>query len=159
VAVQGDFERARSIAYRLLSVRSHSQHELADKLRRKGLDDAVIREVVNLLLQYGMLDDAAYARGYIRQRMYGKPTGRAKLAWELKQRGIDGDIIESQLAGIDPEMEYKAAFALARRKMDGNGGDFPIARTASYLWRRGFDGDTIARVCRRLADRVYSESP
>ena len=159
MAVQGDFERAGSMAYRLLSVRSHSEHELAAKLRRKGLDDAIIRDVVNMLLEYGMLDDAAYARGYIRRRMYGKPIGRGLLARELKQRGIDGDIIESQLMGIGPEMEYKSALALARKKLEGMGGDFSCTRIASYLWRRGFGGDTIARVYRWLEDCVDIDSP
>lgn len=147
------------MAYRLLSVRTHSEHELAVKLRRKGLDAEVIIEVISMLREYGMIDDADYAGGYIMRRIKRKPVGRALIVQELKQKGIAGDIIESQITGIDPETEYKTALALARKKMDGQGGEFAYPRIASFLWRRGFDGETIARVCRRLEDGETLDSP
>lgn len=145
------------MAYKLLSVRSHSEYELVAKLRHKGLDAEVIGEVILQLREYGMIDDAGFACGYIRRRMNIKPVGRALLARELKQRGIARDIIDLQLTGIDPEAEYNTA--LAGKKMESWGGEFVYAKISSYLWRKGFDGDIIARVCRSLEDRKAFDSP
>ncbi|GBF32698.1 regulatory protein RecX [Desulfocucumis palustris] len=152
VTKEDDFNRAKSLAFGILSRRAHSGHELAEKLRGRGLDAVMVDKVIDFLCEYGLIDDVSYAGSYIRRRLSGKPAGRALMARELRSRGIDRDIVEAQLALLDPEEEYRMALALAGRKKAVLGEGFSMARISSYLWRRGFDGDIISRVCRQLEE-------
>lgn len=154
-----EFIRARSMAYRILASRSRSEYELVEKLRHKGLDVEVIEKLVQFLKEYGMIDDCAYAREYIRFRMNNRPLGKAALSCKLRQKGIDPGIIDGLLAGIDPEEEYMRALALARGKKALQGETVSTRKVASFLWRRGFDSDTIYKVCHYLKDPTGHDIP
>ncbi len=149
---EDDFNRAKSMAYSILSRRAHSGHELAEKLRGRGLDGDLVEKVIDFLCEYGMIDDVSYAGSYMRRRLSGRPAGRALIARELRNKGIDRDIVESLLTSLDPEEEYRMALVLASKKKAALGDGCNAAKISSYLWRRGFDGDIISRVCRYLGE-------
>lgn len=137
------------MAFRILSRRNHSIKELEEKLCHKGAEPRLIEEVILFLQEYNLLDDEAYARGYIKQRLLQKPMGKKRLALELKQKGIAEDIIQEQMSKIDEQQEYEAALKLASKKMS-SGDELDRMKLSAYLWRRGFTSEIISGVCKSL---------
>ena len=61
---------AYNAALRYLGFRSRSRKEIEDYLKRKGFEDNTIRVVMEKLERYGLADDKAFARDWVRNRMH-----------------------------------------------------------------------------------------
>ena len=80
--------RAREAALSLLSVRPRSRRELADRLFKKGFPKAVVETTLERLVDEGWVDDAAFARALVRDRLRLRPRGPGRMAQELRHRGV-----------------------------------------------------------------------
>ena len=146
--------RAWQAAARLLAVRSRSEAEIRRRLRRGGYAPAVVEATVARLRELGWLDDAAFARQWVDNRMTFRPRGRALLRAELRQKGVAPDHIEAALREVDEE-----ALALeAGRKALSRYRHLPwptfARRLSAYLARRGFP----AALVREVVPRLWRES-
>jgi len=139
---------AKTAAFRLLAARRRTAAEIAGRLRQKGYAGDQVKETVLFLESYGLINDVAFARDWVAAR--GEKNGAARLRRELLAKGIDFEIVERSLAGIDGEAEYRAALALAEKRLARPGRDCPLPRLARYLSRRGFSGAVIGKVCRAV---------
>jgi regulatory protein len=153
--------RVRDAALGLLSHRAHTRSELGRKLVAKGFRPARIDPCLGRLQARGLLDDAAVAAALVRDRLRHRPRGKARLAQELRARGVQGDLASRVVDEIlDDEAVTEAA--LARRAVEGwlaRQGPAALAALAArdrgpasekarrrllgYLTRRGFRGDTL----------------
>lgn len=148
--MNSDIDKAISFASRVLAYRRRTIHELTEKLEQKGFSVEVTRNVIDTMSRYGYIDDKAYARLWIEQRLYKK--GFPGLKRELLQKGVDASIIEETIAQAGPEAEFKAALSLALKKSAQNGGSCPYPRLARFLQSRGYSYDSISRVTRAIID-------
>lgn len=143
--------KARDAALSLLSYRARSANELKRRLTRKGFEEEVAEETVGRLGELGMVDDAAFAESFVRDRVRMRPHGRRRIARELRAKGVDG---ETAHAAIDEVMEREEATEadLARAaaaRWKPRPGEEPRrarARLHAFLSRRGFGGDAIRAV-------------
>jgi regulatory protein len=147
---------ATDAALRLLAQRPRSAYEIRDRLQRRGFASEAIDAVVGKLEEWRYLDDAEFARLWVDNRERHRPRGRRLLEVELRQKGVDREIVQETLdaASID---EVAAAFELGRAKLRGYAGLDPRVarrRLAGFLARRGFDGATV----RTVTDRLLGES-
>lgn len=101
--------RARDAAFRLLAVRPRTVSEMRRRLAAKDVPRDVVDDVVTWLLERDLLDDAAFARQFLEDRLRRRPRGPFGLVRELRKRGVDGDLarraVDELLAerGIDEE--------------------------------------------------------
>jgi regulatory protein len=123
---------ARSLAHRDLSER-----ELSDRLARANIATEVRREAVDRLVRAGAIDDERFARGRAEQ-LAQRGSGDLLVRHDLESRGIRAEHVEAALAALDPEAIRAERIVTAR----GQG-----LRTARYLARKGFSGETIEAVC------------
>jgi regulatory protein len=139
--------RAKSTAYRYLTYRPRSTKELLDKLSEKKFDVAVINAVLADLTRLGYLDDAQFAAQWASSRLRLRGFGRRRIEQELKQKGVDQEIIRGALAiAIPPEDEIEAARSFAERKLRTMKSFEPEVRRrrlAGFLERKGFSYDII----------------
>lgn len=151
--------RAREAALNLLSYRARSAAELRRRLRRKDFPDDVVDRCVADLAAKGLVDDAAFAASWVRDRVRGRPRGARRLVQELRAKGVDQETaaaaVQETLAAEDVtelELARDAASAWARRAFGGRGAparmDAESRQTAKrrlygYLARRGFAGKVI----------------
>jgi SOS response regulatory protein OraA/RecX len=87
--------------------------------------------------------EARSARGY----------GPARLAAELRTRGVPASLITAALSSLDADGELERARATARRRLPalrGARGDRAAGRLRDHLLRRGFGAGTAARVAREV---------
>lgn len=152
--------RAREAALVLLSHRPRSAKELARRLKGKGHDAEVAEGVVDRLEDVGLVDDAAFAQSFVRDRVRLKPKGRRLLQQELRAKGVAGDTaaaaIDDVLAAEETDDVALARQAAARwRPRPGEEPRRARARLHAFLARRGFGGDAVRVV---LAEKL-SASP
>src|SRR5205085_5625431 len=150
-----DIQLALDAAVRFLAQRPRSEYEVRQRLRRAGVDDAVIGAVLAQLRQHRLVDDQAFAEYWVEQRQTFRPRGARLLRAELGRLGVSRSGADDATALLEGSAEDNAYRAARKRAMQLRGLDEPIftSRLGQWLARRGFDWDTIAPV----VDRLWAE--
>ncbi|MBE3594192.1 MAG: RecX family transcriptional regulator [Candidatus Carbobacillus altaicus] len=139
--------RAYRRALFFLSYRPRSTWEVRMDLRHHGWDD-VAGAVTERLIREGYLNDADFARMWVRERLREGKRSRRHIAYELMEKRIPSELAEVALREVNTEAELRTALRLARRYIKGKGRD--LTRTLRYLAQRGFSRDVIETVGREL---------
>ncbi|MBV8965934.1 MAG: regulatory protein RecX, partial [Mycobacteriaceae bacterium] len=125
--------------------RARTRAELAGQLKNRGYPDEVSAKVLDRLGEVGLINDADFAEQWVQGRRANAGKGKRALAAELRTKGVDNDVIDAALGGIDAPAEYGRAARLVQTR----------------LRRENLDGDQ-AKVARRLvgmlARRGYNET-
>jgi len=140
---------------RLLTRREHSQKELLNKLLIKGFNRNDILAVIDELALQGWQSDLRYAESYVRHRIQ-KGYGPISVAYELRQNGVDGVILEDTVqktAGSWMELieqvyikKYDHDVLLDRNER---------AKRCRFLIQRGFSGPMISALFDHLNIKFY----
>jgi regulatory protein len=133
----------RQRAIRLLARREHSRAELKRKLAALGTEE----EIANVLTQLeteGLLSDARAAGAYV--RAHADRFGATRLRQDLRSRGLNPQLADADLAGLDNELER--ARAIWVKKFSATPPDDPRewARQARFLQSRGFTIEVIRKL-------------
>jgi regulatory protein len=121
-------------------------------LVRKGEPAEHVAAAIARLVTLGILDDAQYARQFIRARISGAGLSRRRLQSELWRRGVARDVIDAALAEVLVEDEVDEAAQIARvaeKKLRTLRSADPATtrrRLYAFLARRGYDSAAIRRV-------------
>lgn len=110
-------EQARSLCLRLLTARARTRAELDGQLTKRGYPDDVRARVLDRLAAVGLVDDADFADQWVRSRREHAGKGKRALAAELRTKGVDNEVIDAALAGIDAGAERERAEQLVRDKL------------------------------------------
>ena len=145
---------ARAAALRYLGIRPRTVKEVRDKLREKEFGDEEIAATIVDLEKAGLLNDAEFARMYIRDRMRTRPSGALLLKRKLLLLGIDKAMIAEALLEtghadqtLESALEIADTFATKARVMHPDDPPSKLwKRVASFLGRRGFDWETVQTV-------------
>ncbi len=151
--------QAKNAAYRLLTYRPRSRRELMGKLQDRGFDGSVIEGVLAELERYGYVNDRQFAEQWAAGRLRLRGFGRHRVERELRDKGIERDIIAETLASVyTNEIEIGTARASAETKLkvlrEFDAGT-RTRRLAAFLERKGFSYDTIRTV---LKDLIRSQT-
>ncbi len=154
-SIGGDAElqaKARQAALKFLSYRNRSQVEVRRKLAQRYPSE-VVEQVIARLVEQHYLDDVKFAIEWRRQRERRRPRGRSVLQRELQGLGVEREVIQEALEGIEEtDNAYRAADAIVRRLACADYGQFR-QKVWAFLQRRGFDNSAI----RSTIDRYWSE--
>jgi len=143
----------KAAALRFLKIRPRSVYELKEKLEGKGFSSTEIETAVLDLMASGLLDDRAFTKSWITYRL-ARPFGFRRIIQELKNKGIDPQIIEQAVA--EHEGVYSAedtALELAQRRWQRLPALDPLKkkkRVMDFLLRRGFDVGIVMKVIKKL---------
>ncbi|MCX6133578.1 MAG: RecX family transcriptional regulator [Ignavibacteriales bacterium] len=151
-------ERANQIAVNFISYRPRSSKEVTDKLVRKGFTEDIVHAVVEHLREIFLINDLEFARMFVRDKLRGKPVGRALLRRKLMEKGISFQATERVIKEyVTDENEQEAARTLATRKLKMSGARFsdlePAVRQkrlADYLLNRGFSTEVAYKTARSI---------
>ncbi len=152
-------QRAYNLALRYLSYRPRSTEEVRRHLVKKQVADSLIALVIQRLRQCDYVDDMAFARFWISNRDRFKPMGLRALRFELRQKGIDDDIVDALLAEINEE---ETAFQAAQARIWRYRGSTRQAfgqKLGAMLRRRGFGEYVIRDVIPRLQAELDARDP
>lgn len=143
----------------LLKFRLRSEKEIYERLKKKRFEEEIIRETVSFLRDKGFIDDRLFAKTWIECRIK-KPLGLRKIRQELNLKGIDKEIINSQISEINKNYsEQDSVKKIVQERFNRLKGIEPRSakrRVYAYLLRRGFSPETISdalnsRLCKHTS--------
>ena len=146
---------ARTILLDQLTGRARSRSDLAAKLAQRNVPEEIAARLLDRFEEVGLVDDAAFARGWVEQRQSGRGLARRALAQELRRKGIDDEVAREALDEIDPEHEVEAARTLVRRKLRSVSDldqQVAVRRLTGMLARKGYPPSVAFRVVREELD-------
>lgn len=141
----------REAAIGLLARRERSRSELRLALKRKSFDIGIIELVLDGIEKEGLQSDARFASSWVETRRRLSPRGKAALAFELRQKGIDDGQAAQALARYKDEHERDALRDLIESRLSrwSNSPDDRQKvkqRLLGFLTRRGFAYEDIRAV-------------
>ncbi len=150
-------QKAYDRAVRFLGYRPRSRAEVRRHLDEAGIDPELVDATLGRLTEQGYLNDTEFARFWVENRQQFRPKGAQALRQELRQRGVEGAVIDPVLAGIDQtESAYEAGSGRALRLAALAQAD-PVAfrrKLSDFLLRRGFEYEVVREVVARLLREI-----
>ena len=136
-----DPEIVLDAALRFLETRQRSIAEVRRRLTTAGYRAALVEGAIERLLALGILDDQAFTAAWVESRDRARPRGERALRQELREKGIDGALVDAAMA--------------ERRPDPGSEGDPDLAAAARLLARHA---SALARVAdpRKRRERAYA---
>lgn len=151
---------ARILVLRRLDAAPRTRVELERFLAQRGIPEEVATAVLDRFTEVGLIDDHAYARGWVTSRHGTRGLGRRAVAQELRRKGVHDDIITEALDPIDPEQERARAMLIAlSRYPQVIGLPYPtqVRRLIGALTRRGYEAGVASAVVREVLSAAPDE--
>ena len=152
-----------ALAVHSLARRAYSVYEMRTYLERHAEDKGAVKQVLDRLKEHDYLDDARYARQFVRLRAESRKQGAFRIARDLRARGVPDRHIEAALAERAADSnENEVVRARLERRLKALRGPLDERRTASLyrsLLRAGFSADAVRRELRELTKTKLDEAP
>ncbi|WP_339266160.1 RecX family transcriptional regulator [Paenibacillus sp. FSL K6-1330] len=154
IIVADERQRAYVEALNHLARKPRTAKEITQRLQQKGFEPSSVETTLERLEKDKLIDDALYAKMWTEQRMTSHKKGRLWVKQELRQKGIGTELISEALGEISADAELESALAVGRKKWQQTHGEMldRKRKTGAYLMRRGFGGDQVRQVLKRLVD-------
>ncbi len=154
------FNKAYNKCLRFLTPRIRSIKETKNYLKKKRFSPEIINKTIKKLKREHLLDDKAFACMFVESREKFKPKSKFALSFELRQKGIDDNIIDYVLKDIN---ELESAWSAVRPKLklwQNQKKDKLKNKIFNYLRNRGFGFEITSEIygksCRYI-DKMNSD--
>ncbi len=148
VRQRGD-AHALEAAMKFLALRERSEQEVRQRLLRACYEEETADKVIAALRNHHLLSDARFAEAWAHSR--ARKYGRARIAQELRGKGVSGDEVRSALEAIPEEEEYQQAVEQAKKLLRRLRND--QQKTALSLMRKGYSWSMARRAAEEAAHR------
>ena len=129
---------------RFIGFRPRSQKEILLYLHKKTADEKIIAKIIEDLTNLGLLDDVAFVDWWLDQRAAFRPKGKRALVMELRQKGINNDLIQQAVAEKVDEKESAALLVEKKLRVWARlPQEICREKLTGFLARRGFNWDVI----------------
>jgi regulatory protein len=147
-----------NLALRFLSYRTRSEKEVRDKLRTKQIEPQIIEKIISKLKDKRFINDEEFARQWIENRSRFKPRSLRLVIMELKQKGINDEIIGivTHDSGISINSDLEQARRLVEKRIDKliNLSKQEIyQKLGRFLASKGFNWATIKKAIDEVLDK------
>ena len=136
-----------------INSRFKSVLELRQFLKKKEYPDELINKAIDKLLKQGYLNDRSFCKSYINNQIITTTKGPYKIRRELRDKGIDDNIIEDEIVVFDLDLEEEKITKLANRMIKSNrtrGGSVLRKKITTDLTNMGYSTDVIYKVLSTL---------
>lgn len=152
-------EQALNRAAILCARSEQAPADIREKLVKWGLNPGDVSQVLQQLSEQGYIDEKRFARAFVNDRFRFNGWGRIKIAYQLRMKGIPGDVIDAAMVVIDENEYRQRLIALLQDKWRSVKGREPRAAWAAmmrFAASRGFE-TPIAGECVKLVSRLNVE--
>ncbi|MEJ2013164.1 MAG: RecX family transcriptional regulator [Anaerolineales bacterium] len=152
-------QRAYLRAVRYLSRRPHAEQEIRNKLSRNGFAEPVLSRTLERLREAELVDDVAFARTWVENRLTFRPRSARALRIELKRKGVPSEAIEQALDGFEEEQAAVLAAEKGVRKYRHLSDEVARKRLMAYLVRRGFNYSVVKQALKQVMHQaIHSDT-
>lgn len=153
LADEDNYIKCKNTALKTIERTYKSEKELAQKLALKGYEDHIINRTINFMKEYNLLNDNNYATMYVKDK--ARNVGKKKIKYSLLQKGIDEEIIESELEKINNDEVKATAYEMALKKYKvfskrENDNYKLTQKLYRFLMGKGYDYDLIKDVVKSI---------
>ena len=137
----------------------HCEQEMRDKLKRWELDTAAADRIIARLQKERYIDDARYARAFVKDKIRYNKWGRRKVEQALWQKRIADDIRQQVLGEIDENEYLDVLLPLLKQKRRTTKAENDYAlnqKLVRFALGRGFTFDLI-RQCLDVNDDDFPD--
>ncbi len=154
-------QQALQQAFSYLSYRPRSEQELRRYLSQKGHAPETIDATMARLREYHYLDDEVFAISWVENRQRFRPRGARLLRAELRQKGVEPEVVEQAISDAGGEERSLAMEAAAKKLPTVKAADYQEfgRKLGGFLLRRGFAPDVVWEVVRDLWRRRTGDAP
>lgn len=145
-----EYINARSRAIKYIMYRLRTSKEIYDKLLELGFSTEIINRVIADLEQLEYINDEEYAKKFIESNKKSKKISKSMIKLKLKNKGIDGEIIEKYLEKLAVSDFDAIEKVLIKKKFSD---DLPFEeknRILAYCVRKGFSLDEVLKVIKEI---------
>ena len=147
---KSDLRRAKEKALWLISYRDHSSKELYDKLRRDYSEDSA-QAALERMQELSLINDEAFAQRYAKE-LSAKHQSPQNIRYKLLQKGIDKDLADSIVEGLDIDPEAEIEALVEKKYVQKLGDEKGLRRTVAALQRAGYRYSDIKSVLSRYVE-------
>lgn len=152
---KAEFQKTLGYLLKFATLRLRSEKEIKDWLKKKKVSETLHLDLFNRLKRLELVDDEAFTKWWVDQRLQFKYKSKRELEYELKMKGIKKEIIGKVLEGekIDEEKIIRNLIEKKRYKWEKLAKqDKHKARQkmGQYLTQKGFSWEVIDRVLEEL---------
>ncbi|MEG0368684.1 MAG: regulatory protein RecX [Hungatella sp.] len=138
-------KRARERALYLMKYSDKTEREIRRKLKDGFYPEEAIDRAVAFLKEYRYIDDESYATRYI--ECYGSKKSRRQMHYDLQQKGLPRELVESLLQASPVDEETQIIRFLQKKDYDmEHTNQKDRSKLVASLARKGFAFDTIRKV-------------
>lgn len=153
--VKDTVAEAKNYIYRLLKIRFRSEREVRDKLRQKGFSEPTADEAVGYFKAIDLINDRQFARKWIASRLSrNKPFGVYRIRFELKEKGIEPELMKEELARATTDYSEADVVARLAKRQAVKHPNIPREkvkqRVYGYLLRRGFNPAIVMKAIKEI---------
>jgi regulatory protein len=129
-------------------LRPRSEKEIQGYLKRKKVPESLHQDLFARMGRLGIIDDAAFAKWWVEQRLTFRSKSKRELVQELRLKGISSDVIDDVLAQTEFD-ESKSAKKLLEKnayKWERYEPKMRKRKITEYLSRKGYSWDVIEKI-------------
>ena len=151
-------KKARRRTIRYLAYRDRSRSEIFRYLKGKGFSANAVDETLIFLKDNDYISDPRFALQFRRFRIENKKLGKLRLERELKDKGLENQIIIGTLSSLYKKYdEQEIAMVCTKKKIESlssNDIEKERYRLARFFERKGFASSLVYQVVTHLVPHV-----
>ncbi len=148
IVKKAEFQKTYDKFLKFAMLRPRSEKELTDWLKRKKVHESIHMDLFNRLKRLDLVDDKKFAQWWVEQRIQFKSKSKREIEQELRNKGIEKEVLSNVLAEI-PIDEEKSARELLEKKIY-RWKSLPKReakqKMSQFLARKGFNWEIIKKV-------------
>lgn len=151
---KAEFQKCLDKTINFAMVRPRSIKEVKDYFRRKEVDTSLHQNIIDKLIKLELVDDLKFAEWWVRQRLEFKHKSKKDITFELRQKGIDSNLIKNVLdhSEIDEVKIAKELIAKKLYKWQKYDEKTRKQKMSQYLAGKGFNWDIISEALDSVID-------
>ena len=145
-----DTDKCKNYAVALVSKKMYSKKEITDKMKNRGYSLTAISNVISILEEYGYINDEFFTSAFV--ETYMKKYGIHKIRYELKNKGVDDEIVNKYLCNFENDENL---FELIKQKTRGKVLDRDLCgKLIRSFVSKGFEYEKIKSCLSKLTEDV-----
>ncbi|MBP6610164.1 MAG: RecX family transcriptional regulator [Paludibacter sp.] len=135
------------------SISEHCTSEVELKLKTWGLDSNKQNQLIDRLIDEGFINERRYCLAFVKDKFLFNKWGKIKIAYALKQKGLDSKLISSALNTIDEGQYEEMLSEILKSKLKTIKWEYEyekMGKLFQFAQSRGFESAVIDKVVRTL---------